>query len=873
MRGVREDTAIAVMAQQAIMANCSYWSTVALVVLLMGLYPTATSAQSGTRSPGSLGAGSPAIEGPKKGPRLSNPVYITEESGTPQDRLVDVKVQGNTTIPTSEISKYVRTRPGRPANRDLVLEDVRALFNTHWFFSVEPRYKQTPEGLVLIYKVRERPMVRNVEYRGNEKIKTKYLAALTGLKRGSPLDPTLNREAVRRIKEHYFEKGFTFAEVELLEGGELKDRDVIFQIKEGPKVRVISAKFIGNKEISDRVLRTKLRTKRALLYKLGGLYDPTTVKDDLLALREYYQNLGYFDIEINHKTGFSKDRSQVTLEFHINEGKRYRIRDIKLIGNTVLNEQFLRQEFETKAGSYFNARYVNQDLSQIKNEYGNRGYLFADIQPIPKFDERSGIVDLVYNINEDKPYRIRRVNVQIQGDGSHTRRSVVDNRLLFASGQLADADKIERSKRRLAQPIFEPNTQINIRRVPSNQAPRPFELASEEVDIRGQDPNPNPPPANPIFPYSPQGDPFGNALQAPPDQGWVDVDVLVNEAQTGRLMFGVGVNSDAGVVGSIVLEEQNFDLFRPPRSFRDIVEGTAWRGGGQRFRLEAVPGDQVSRYSVSWTDPYIFDTNYSLGVSGFYFNRFFPDWDEQRGGGRVTLGRNFTQEWSASMTIRLETIELENPTLPTPTVLQEAIGNSFLSTVGLSVAHDTRDNAFMATEGHFAQISYQQAFGDFNYPRFDAEASRYFTVWSRPDGGGKHVFSMRGQVGWTDSDTPIFERYYAGGFQTFRGFEFRGITPRDGNVGIGGRFLTLGSLEYKLPVTADDNVAVVAFSDFGTVEESVSLDNFRVSVGAGLRLAVPIMGPVPLAFDFAVPITDQENDETQVFSFYIGITR
>ena len=106
-----------------------------------------------------------------------------------------------------------------------------------------------------------------------------------------------------------------------------------------------------------------------------------------------------------------------------------------------------------------------------------------------------------------------------------------------------------------------------------------------------------------------KGDPFGPALNSPP-QPFVqpyregDLDVYVQEARTGRLMFGAGVNSDSGVVGNIVLDERNFDLFRPPTSVEDIIEGRAFRGGGQTFRLEAVPGSQVSRYSASWTNPY-----------------------------------------------------------------------------------------------------------------------------------------------------------------------------------------------------------------------------------------------------------------------------
>jgi outer membrane protein insertion porin family len=96
------------------------------------------------------------------------------------------------------------------------------------------------------------------------------------------------------------------------------------------------------------------------------------------------------------------------------------------------------------------------------------------------------------------------------------------------------------------------------------------------------------------------------------------------------------------------------------------------------------------------------------------------------------------------------------------------------------------------------------------------------------------------------------------------------LSPVDLGVGVGGRFMGLGTAEYMMPVTANEMIKVVGFSDFGTVENDVSLDNFRVSVGAGLRLTIPMMGPVPIALDFAVPVMKQSTDIRQIFSFYIG---
>ncbi len=272
-------------------------------------------------------------------------------------------------------------------------------------------------------------------------------------------------------------------------------------------------------------------------------------------------------------------------------------------------------------------------------------------------------------------------------------------------------------------------------------------------------------------------------------------------------------------------------------------------------------------------------SDYSLSVSGFYFNRFYPDWDETRTGGRVAIGKQLTPEWSVNGAFRLEDVEISNPRLVTGFAtsvpeLEAVRGNNFLSTFRASVAHDTRDSTLLPGEGHFMDLAYEQAFGDFNYPRFEGEGRQYYTLFNRPDGSGKQVLTLAGNLGWSGNDTPVFERYYAGGFQSFRGFAFRGITPRGAdNISTGGTWQMLGTAEYRVPVTADDMIHLVAFTDVGTVEQEITADNFRVTVGLGLRVVVPAMGPVPLAFDFGFPIRSSANDDERIFSFYVGINR
>jgi outer membrane protein insertion porin family len=353
----------------------------------------------------------------------------------------------------------------------------------------------------------------------------------------------------------------------------------------------------------------------------------------------------------------------------------------------------------------------------------------------------------------------------------------------------------------------------------------------------------------------------------------VDLDVVLSEAQTGRLMLGVAVNSDAGLVGQILLDEQNFDWTRFPRSWDDFASGRAWRGAGQRFRIEAAPGTEVQRYLVSFQEPYLWDSPISLGLSGSFFDRRYIDWDEQRLGGRVSLGYQWTEnDLSAALSYRGENINIRNISAAIPELL-EVEGDNVLHGFKYTIANDTRDSAFLATQGHYIELSFEQVIGSFSYPRVILDGRQYYLLRERPDHSGRHVLTLSSRVGVTGNDTPIYENFFAGGYSTLRGFDFRGASPVKNGVQVGGEFQWVSTVEYLFPLTADDMIHGVTFVDFGTVEEDVEIKNFRVAPGFGLRITVPAMGPAPIALDFAFPVAKADFDDTQVFSFNIGLQR
>lgn len=376
------------------------------------------------------------------------------------------------------------------------------------------------------------------------------------------------------------------------------------------------------------------------------------------------------------------------------------------------------------------------------------------------------------------------------------------------------------------------------------------------------------------YTYPPIGTPDGVVTPLPSDTA--DLVVNLRETQTGRFMFGVGVNSDLGLTAQAIIDERNFDWRRWPRSLDDVINGTAWRGGGQSLRIEAVPGTEVQRYMVNFTQPFLFDTPISFNVSGYLYDRRYFDWDEQRLGGRIGLGYRITPDLSLAVSLRGEQVDLHNPRVRGIPIIERALGESDIFSGKVALTHDTRDLPFAATEGHYLELSFEQAFGTFDFPKGNVDYRRYYLLRQRADRSGRHTLSFNFRGGITGSQTPVYENFFAGGYSTMRGFRFRHASPKIADVIVGGQLSLLGTAEYIFPITADDMLKGALFCDYGTVEETydnIDMEDFRVAVGAGLRISVPAMGPAPIAVDFAVPLAREGTDRIQNFSFFMGFGR
>ena len=217
--------------------------------------------------------------------------------------------------------------------------------------------------------------------------------------------------------------------------------------------------------------------------------------------------------------------------------------------------------------------------------------------------------------------------------------------------------------------------------------------------------------------------------------------------------------------------------------------------------------------------------------------------------------------------------DIDDPPIRAQEIL-DAEGHSFLTSAGIALTRDTTNRGILPYRGTTTTVGWEAIGalgGDYSFHKLTGSFDWYHTL-AEDLLDRKTIFSLHGDAGYIFGGSVFFERFYGGGIGSIRGFRFRGISPREGPAEdvVGGDFALTGSAEISFPL-AGDVLRGVVFADVGTVEQDVRIGTIRSSVGSGIRLILPIMGQVPIAIDFAVPITKDDQDDTQLISFSLGI--
>jgi outer membrane protein insertion porin family len=311
------------------------------------------------------------------------------------------------------------------------------------------------------------------------------------------------------------------------------------------------------------------------------------------------------------------------------------------------------------------------------------------------------------------------------------------------------------------------------------------------------------------------------------------------------------------------------------------VSGRAFRGAGQTADLEILPGTEQQSYLFTLTEPYLLETNYAASGTVLYQTRNYSQYDETRYGGNVSLGRRFGSVWTGNLVLRNEWVKLTNIPSDSPVDYFEAANLSRLSGLGLQMTRNTTDSHLRPSRGTLTTLGAEQLGvlgGDFDFTKLHFDWTGFYNVYESFL-GYKTVLKLENRMALIpqgQDSAPVYERYFLGG-QSFRGFNYRAISPvgkrADGtqtNDVVGGSWEFFAGAELNQPVY-QDIVSLVTFVDSGTVQEQFGFDQYRVSVGVGVRILIKQLSPVPLAFDFGFPVMKQNTDRERVFTFSVDI--
>ena len=734
-----------------------------------------------------------------------------------KDIIYRIDIEGNEIVSDSTIISKIKIRSGQEYNKNIINEDVRNLYATGFFETVEAQRKEGAEGVVVIFKVKEKPVLKKMDINGARHIREKNILDAIDIQEGSFVDDYKMQEAVRKIKDLYINKGFSEVEVtyKLEPIGDKNEVEGEINIDEKGILKVRAVIVKGNDSVSTRRILKLMKTRKAWLLN-RGLFKEEVLGDDIKRITDFYKLEGFSDVKVDIEA--ENKPKGVYLTVNIQEGMRYYIGDINIEGNKEISSAMVIAAMELEPGSVYSEQTVYMDSSRIREVYVDKGYIFAQIEPISFLNPETKKVDVTYKITENDVAYIE--DIDIRGN-IKTKDTVIRRELRVYPGDKFDGKKVKKSKERIENLGF-------------------FE------EIR-----------------------FGTEPGSKPDN--VDLIVDVKEAKTGYFSFGAGYSSIDEFIGFVELRQRNFD-------YRNW---STFTGAGQDLSLMFSLGTLTDRFQLSFTNPWIFNKPISFGFDAYKKGHKQDDdvgyaYDQEIVGGALRLGKEFNDRWKGGAAYRFENVKISDVVSGATAALTNEIGSTDLGSGELSLSYDTRDNVFSPLKGiyltNYLQIFGGPFLGDRDFIKYFGRLSFYVPAVN------KSVFEIRLRTGLADpisgdKEIPLYERFFAGGSTTIRGYRERKIGPIDTVTEdpIGGEALFVGKLEYTYPLA--DFLKLATFYDIGNVwakNSDYMHGNLKSSVGLGIRVKTPIG---PISVDYGYPLDTEPGEEDKEGRFHFNVSR
>ncbi|MEA2081986.1 MAG: outer membrane protein assembly factor BamA [Elusimicrobiota bacterium] len=734
---------------------------------------------------------------------------------SPEDFVARVEISGNKTVKTKKINKEITVRAGDIFSEEVLLGDVKRIYGMEKFEDVLVDISTCASGAVIRFDVKEKPRLRKFKFVGNKEVSKGMILEKIILSGGDYFSVSDVMNEIRVIQDLYKEEGFPKVSVShFIDEPDKKGKSVVtFYIEEGKKILVSEINLPGVKSYSVKKIKSLMELKKKKIFNAEKL-DPDTAK-----IKEFYKNRGYARFEISQPyISYSDDGGFVKLTLFVYERGKYNLGDVKFEGAVIKDSaKFadIMKESKFKKGRAYSRKNEERFTAAVNGLYADDGYL--KLLLVPEYSYEDGRVNILYKIHEGSQININ--SIYIEG-ARRTKEFVIRREIRVNEGDPFRLTEVRESQRRILNLGFFSDVQI----VPT------------DTHI--------------------------------PDK--MDLTFQVQEQQTGMLSIGAGYSSVDRLVGTMQISETNF------------------RGMGQKLSLMWEFGARRKNYNLSFTEPYFFGKNLSFNASVYDIDRVkeyvssstvTDKYNEHKRGGSIGFGKRFLDIYNANITYAYESLRLYG-TDDVYMLEQKAVAESrgITSSVRTSLTRDTRDYFWDPTTGSIYKFSEETALGIFGgqnfFHRERLQISYFFPiVW-------KLVFVTNFEAGvvtgyGTTPDVPVYERFYTGGGESIRGYDYRGeIGPSEG-----GRFMNVNNFELKFPLVRENNQTVLQWAFFfdcgGAWVERDDIQwsfgeseyNFKRGWGMGIRFKIPAF---PVRLDWAKGLDHVKGEAQTQWYFTIG---
>lgn len=718
------------------------------------------------------------------------------------------------------IKANIFTTVGKPFSEQALAADIERLYKTGYFQYVDTRVRDITDGHEVVFIVQPLPRVSAIVFEGNDAFSSRKLAKKIETEVGDLFSDKTVSADTRTILELYGDKGYHGTKVTLAEEEDKAKREVklVWQVEEAPRYKIRKVIYAGNTAYSNRQLKKSMLTRRTLWSRLFrvGYFQEEKFSLDERKLREMYEDKGYLDAEFS-LTQETKGK-WVTLTVTIDEGEPYTVKSLDYDGNQLFSEQELGEQVKLIPGDPYSAGVKNDDVKRMMDKYRPLGYLDVGVRASLDKNATDHTVGVVYRIFEGSASSIR--DIRIQGNVD-TRDKVIRRELRIQPGDLADMNKIEASKRVLQNLGY-----------------------FEEVSL------------------SPRS--------VPGDENLTDLDITVKEGPTGSFTFGGGFSDTDGFILTGEVSKSNFDTARlfsgwPPRM----------SGGGQRVKLSLQAGSEQANFLFSYVEPWFMDRRVRFETTIFHKTRSYSYYQQTGTGGEVAFTWKVYNLWRQSLGLGIQYIDISDAD-NFPLINEE--GDYWSNSIIWGLKRDSRNAFYNPTRG--SQVNFRArlspaALGSYtDVYGLSLSGTKYFPL------SNTNTLRLFAQVGVVDDpggeDAAVFDRLFAGGSGSIRGFRWREVGPVDAaEDALGGKSIFTGSVEVIHQFRSiSEHLRASLFCDFGNVwEDAYEFDgSINASAGIGLEINLPMgRGRIPIRLDYGWPFqTEQDHLEGSSGRFHFN---